>query len=262
MFITDRQKNEIQNAVKSDDFYRNEKVWTCFIASLIEKSTQKNFYLSLFASSTISFPSDIQFWIEAQPLPPRKGYSGFSEGNTKLDLSFGCIEKRDGTDLGIQYKKEPNGWVCFIEAKLFSDSSNDTSYDPLRNQITRVIENLLCFQNEGVFPEKIYFSLLTPKIFRDNPKSKLYGYKYLDYQNSYNLIYDISKSKIEKRNEKNWFYPPNIVDRINVLTYNWVTYEEIIESELNISGLDITSLESIEKFPKIKEMIITHISNI
>lgn len=184
MQITLKQKNEIKNAISNSNFYRNEKVWTYFIASIIETSQNKDYYLSLFTSDNISFPSDMELWFEAQPIPPRKGNSGFSEGNTKLDLSFGNIEKRSGTDSGIQYKIENNGWVCFIEAKLFSDCSNDTSYDPLRNQITRVIENLLCSQNNKVLPDKTNFSLLTPRIFKNNSTSKLYGYKYQEYQNS------------------------------------------------------------------------------
>jgi hypothetical protein len=37
-------------------------------------------------------------------------------------------------------------WVCFVAAKCLSDSSGDVTDDPLRNQLTRVIENALMFQ--------------------------------------------------------------------------------------------------------------------
>lgn len=259
MHITLKQNNEIKNAINNRNFYRNEKVWTYFIASIIESSQYKDYYLSLFTSGNISFPSDMKLWFEAQPISPRKGNSGFSEGNTKLDLSFGNIEKRSGTDSGIQYKIEDNGWVCFIEAKLFSDCSNDTSYDPLRNQITRVIENLLCFQNNKVLPDKTYFSLLTPRIFKNNPTSKLYGYKYQEYQNSDMLKKDIQKALIEERNHNDWIYPLNFDKRIKSLPYNWVTYEEIIEKEYNFSGLDITDYQNVQKnsiIQKIKNQLL------
>jgi hypothetical protein len=247
MITTTQQKTEIENAIKSGRFYRNEKVWTWFIAQIIEASIHKDYYLKLFTSSNNTFDKDLELWFESQPIPPRRGKLRFSEGNTKLDLAFGDIEKRLGTNSGIQYKIAENGTVCFVEAKLFSDCSNDTSYDPLRNQITRVIENLICFQNNNVFPERTYFTLLTPRLFKDNPSSKLYGYKFFEYQNADKLKNDFQNAAIIERNIKNWKYPIDIDRRIQTLTLNWITYEDIIEKEFNISSIDICSKADIKK---------------
>jgi hypothetical protein len=104
-----------------------------------------------------------------------------------------------------------------------------------------VIENLLCFQgfqDDSVkFPDDICFTLLTPRTFKLNPKSRLYGYKFLEYSNdlitSNSLIeYDINQLNIEKRfdvNKKNKWKYPILSERLKALRLNWATYEDIFE---------------------------------
>lgn len=50
---------------------------------------------------------------------------------------------------------------------------------------------------------------------------------------------------IEERKHNDWIYPLNFDKRIKSLSYNWVTYEEIIEREFNICDLDISNLENV-----------------
>lgn len=202
--ITDAQKAEIRKAIESNKFYRNEKVWNFLVADILSNIMNRNHYLELFCNKDIRIDSNLDIWFESEPLSPRKGKSGNSEGNTKLDLAFGNIKNRANTKSGIEYDPEKKGsWVCFVESKLLSDCSTKVSYDPLRNQIIRVIENLLCFQKDGKFPQNLFFTLLTPRLFRENPKSRLYGYKVNEYKNPKNIMDDIKMSSILERRQRN-----------------------------------------------------------
>lgn len=250
---TNNQKAEIQKIIKSNKFYRNEKVWNLLMADILSNSMNRNYYMRLFCNNRIIIESEIDIWYEAEPISPRKGVPGNSEGNTKLDLAFGNIKLRKNTQSGIEYDYEKKGsWVCFVEAKLFSDCSAVVSYDPLRNQIIRVIDNLLCFQRDGNFPQNLFFTLLTPRLFRDNPKSRFYGYKIDEYKDPKNIIKDISLSPISKRCQRNWCYPDRLEDRIKLLKTAWITYEEIFEKEYDIFKLDLTNPK---KEPKKLEQI-------
>lgn len=241
---TNNQKAEIRKVIESNKFYRNEKVWNFLIADILSNSMNRNYYIKLFCNNSIKIESKIDIWYEAEPISPRKGKRGNSEGNTKLDLAFGNIKRRGKTDAGIEYNsKEKSSWLCFVEAKLFSDCSTLVSYDPLRNQIIRVIENLLCFQGGREFPQNLFFTLLTPRLFRDNPKSRFYGYKIDEYEDPKNIIKDIGLSPIPERRQRNWCYPDHLKDRTKLLKITWITYEEIFEKEYDIIKLDLTNLK-------------------
>ena len=180
---TKKQKNEIKKAIQKKN-WKNEKIWNYLIAHLLNGTKGKK-YLKKFLNNSIKIKTSKDIWFEAQPISPRKGDSGKTEGNTILDLAFGDIDKREKTQSGIEYfppkssKKE--SWVCFIEAKLFSDCGISVTANPMRNQITRVIENLLCFNNNNNYEPDLFFTLLTPRDFYENPNSRLYGYKMREY---------------------------------------------------------------------------------
>jgi len=220
--------------------------------------------MELFCKKKIHVDSDLDIWYEAKPIPPRKGRAGRSEGNTRLDLAFGSIRLREDTQSGIEY--DPNkkvSWVCFVESKLFSDCSTDTTYCPLRNQIIRVIENLLCFQGNCQFPQKLFFTLLTPRLFEKQRKSRLYGYKMEEYENPGSIVNDISLSSIEQRKQADWHYPESLKDRVKRLDINWMTYEEIFEKEYDLSELDLTKLredpENNKRFSDILGQLAEHL---
>ncbi len=83
-----------------------------------------------------------------------------------------------------------NGFSVLIEAKVLSDISCDVTYDIRRNQIARLLDVMLerndslCYPLNKRDPEKTLFLLVTPKIFRDNPHYRFYGYKFLEYKNN------------------------------------------------------------------------------
>ena len=237
-------QKEFENLNKNKPSH-NEKLWTYYVACIIDHSQvkRKEEYLRMFVGTKENIESISEIWFEAQPIPPRKGFYGKSEGNTKLDLAFGGIRQRSYTQTGIEYDSFKD-WVCFVEAKFLSDCSGKTSYDPFRNQLARVIENMICFQNEkGERPKRYIFSLLTPRKFRnaENRKTRLFGYKYEDYHvDRAKLLDDIKLGEIAKREDSKWEYPQDFNERVkNKLSMSWVAYEEIIEKELGIEGLDV-----------------------
>ncbi|MFO7650173.1 MAG: hypothetical protein R6X13_02370 [bacterium] len=148
-YTTGEQKAEIRRKIEAGSFWNDEKVWTWLVATSLSDSPRRAEYFDVLCGERTKFDT----WFESQPLPPRRGSARNTEGNSQLDLAFGAIRRRRGTATGIEYDPSVKpSLVCFIEAKLFSDCSSDVSYDPLRNQITRVIDNLLCFQAAGSFP--------------------------------------------------------------------------------------------------------------
>lgn len=83
-----------------------------------------------------------------------------------------------------------NGFGVIIEAKVLSDTSYETTRDVMRNQIARNIDVMLekddklCHPLDKRDPARTLFLLVTPKVFKDNPTSRLYGYKFNEYKNN------------------------------------------------------------------------------
>lgn len=232
------QMEEIRTSLQKPNRYRNEKIWTFLIASLFDNAPDKSKIIDLLCGESLPTEHVEGIWFEAQLVSPRKGKEGFSEGNTKLDLAFGHVVQRGSTEGGIAYGSHKKGsWVCFVEAKCLSDCSTTVSYDPLRNQLARVIENLLCFQGEGKFPEKLFFTLLTPRIFKENPETRLYGWKMQAYADFEKILEDVEKCRIPPRKYSAYMYP-DLRERLEALRIGWVSYEELLEPEFG-GGLDI-----------------------
>jgi len=240
---TRSQKIEILKKIESGKYLNDEKVWTFLLAHLIDRQTKKTKLdiLRLFTAQDISAIPD-EIWFEAQPISPRRGKKGESEGNTRIDLAFGDIGLRNDTECGIKFNRRDN-WVCFAEAKLFSDCSPDTAHDPFRNQLSRVIENLVTFQDNGAYPANTYFTLLTPRIFKEKPFSKLYGYKFFEFMDSDNLSRDFEICAIAERDDSTFQYPDKetLMDRLKSLKLNWITYEEVFKLLLGVD-FNITDL--------------------
>jgi hypothetical protein len=80
------------------------------------------------------------------------------------------------------------GVGVLFEAKVLSDCAAMVTYDVLRNQLARNIDVMLDRQSTLPFPldqrdpALSSFVLLTPELFRDNPRSRLYGWLIDDYR--------------------------------------------------------------------------------
>lgn len=166
--------------------------------------------------------NDSMIWLEARPLPPRN-----REGNTNLDLAVGRVAGRGTTKSGIELDALSSPWICFCEMKWNSDISESVSNDPLRNQLVRVIENALCFQNKGKYAEYAYVTLVTPAIFKDNPSEhRIYQDKFSEYKTNVACILNDLNSHLPKRIH----YPSDIRQRLETLTLHWVTFDDLFES--------------------------------
>jgi len=125
-----------------------------------------------------------------------------------------------------------NGFNVLIEAKVLSDISIGITYDVVRNQIARNIDVMLewdkrlCDPLDKRDPDKSLFLLVTPKLFKDNPTSRLYGYKIREYQDR-NRGVDALKRDLPHRTKEEL---KNIPSRIG-----WLTWEDFKEVNNNCS---------------------------
>jgi hypothetical protein len=105
-----------------------------------------------------------------------------------------------------------NGFSVLIESKVESDISVHIRYDALRDQMIRLIDFMIepriskQITNLHFEPEKILTILLTPKIIKEHPSSRLYGMKYREFSKNPKSIGDdmphrtnIDWSSISKR---------------------------------------------------------------
>ena len=232
--------NKLDSYQNSDEINTmdDEQIWTFLLGCgyAAGKKEGINKLARLLTNQNIITDEIDKIWFEVLPLPPRK-----DEGNTHLDLAVGNISIRDNTTSGIQLENDiEKPWICFCEMKWNSDISTKVSYDLKRNQMIRVIENALTFQNNNnELAEDIYFSLVTPAKFKEEPKSRLYHYKFEKYIEDEDAIYkDIDNCRLDEYAQKGWQYPEKNILRsqIDKLNLKWLTYEKLFE-ELPKSNL-------------------------
>jgi hypothetical protein len=178
-------------------------------------------------------------WLEMLPMPPREGNHGESEIHTEVDLVVGDQEIRNGAKSVVHFKPTATpSWICMVEAKWLSDIACKTEYDSQRNQLVRLIETALTFQNPSFdppFPDQVHVTLLTPAVFKhhwDGSGSRLYFYKFREYSEQPEVILrDIEGAKIEKRADSpDWKYPEDLASRLSRLRLHWVTYEALFNA--------------------------------
>jgi hypothetical protein len=239
---TPAQRAAIRQQLSPDICWRNEDIWTCLVADILDTATDQRPYLAMLCGGSVACTQKLEPWFEAQPMAPRKGTPLVdNESNTKIDLAIGAIRQRGKSGSGIEFAiSAPQPWVCFVEGKgPIRDCDFMTEYDLLRNQLERDIESLLYFQYPGRFPDRLFFTLLTPRRFKENPRSRLYGYRMTEYLANRNLIIaDIERCTIPRRDDGNHEYPL-LRGRLDRLTLNWVAYEDILESALGVSSIDM-----------------------
>ena len=157
----------------SPELFKDEQVWT-FLAACgyaiagaegIEKLTK------ILTGLDLTQPKDAKIWMEVLPFPPRK-----REGNTNLDLALGTIKCRDETTGGIKLGSQSPSWICFCEMKWYSDISTSTTHDIHRNQLARVVENALYFNDGDRLSDCVYVALVTPKAFKKPSENSIFSF--------------------------------------------------------------------------------------
>ena len=237
----DKLIKRLNKYINKKDVMNDEKLWTFLLASGyanvglrgIEKLTE------LLTGKNLK-PNSEKLWFEVLPLPPRA-----KEGNTNLDLAIGQIAQRKDYKSGIQLSESENEWICFCEMKWDSDISTNVNHDPYRNQLIRVIENALTFQNnKNEYANDVFVTLVTPKKYmlenRNSIKTKLYHYKFLEYNDPNKIDKEINACQMSPYENYGWVYPDNITERINKLRLNHKSYDELFNhlSELENSDLN------------------------
>ena len=111
--------------------------------------------------------------------------------------------------------------------KWYSDISTSTTHDIHRNQLARVVENALYFNDGDRLSDCVYVALVTPKAFKNtNVKSRLYQYKFEEYEADRNqLVKDVESCVLKKHKHASG----NVADRVGRLTLRWPTYDEIFD---------------------------------
>jgi hypothetical protein len=239
---THTQRAEIRNKLTPEIRWQNEKIWTYLVADLLDQAPDQGPLFSMLCGEGVPCTHRLDLWFEAEPLSPRKGTPGVDhESNTKIDLAFGAIRQRTTTASGIEYDEAaPHSWACFVEGKhIRRDCDFMSTYDPLRNQLERDIESLLCFQKDGHFPARIYFILLAPRLLKNNPRARLYGYRMSEYLADRNrVVEDIERCRIPPRDNLGQHYP-DVRESVRKLTLRWVSYEDILEQALGQAPIDM-----------------------
>ena len=88
------------------------------------------------------------------------------------------------------------GFAVLFEAKVLSDVSCAIGFDAMRNQIVRNIDVMLDANPNlksplaSRRPDRTYFVLITPEIFKEHRKSRLYGWLYDGYRTDPSLLAD------------------------------------------------------------------------
>jgi len=191
-------------------FEKDERFWTACCLISLEKSNSATWIallkkcfsdppaFDISSSWEKLMPSAPRVRLEA-PLPSPSGYltwlaTHFSERNLVPYVLEEAVQKRTRLE-GFTHADaivvcEETGFGIVVEAKATSDLSCEVSFDLMRNQIARIVDAMLEKPDPQQSlpllrrdPDKTIFVLLTPRLFRDNWQSRLYGWLIKDYQN-------------------------------------------------------------------------------
>ncbi len=172
--------------------------------------------LELYFEASLSSPREYSDWAR-KALPHRQLIPYISETAEQI----GSRRFEGATHADALLINPSNGFNWVIEAKVLSDISCQTTFDHCRNQIIRNIDVMLSNESSGKSPlrkrdpEKSIFSLLTPGMFKDYPKSRFYGWLMEEYKSSPSAL------ERDLPHRKN-FNAGNLSKRIG-----WMTYEDI-----------------------------------
>jgi hypothetical protein len=148
------------------------------------------------------FEGNLHLYFEVK-IPSPKSYRTWLKDNLRqrqlipyiLDSSGakkGTLE--GGSYIDAMVINSDNGFCITFEAKVLSDISTETNFDGLRNQIARNLDALIDRNDRLRFPlnkrdpSRTVYLLITPASFKENPDSRLYGYKMREYRENPDAI--------------------------------------------------------------------------
>jgi hypothetical protein len=239
---TAEQRASVLNALRSPGRILKEKVWTYLVADILDNAQDQAPFLELLCGrGFVHQGARLEPWFEAQPISPRLGTRGKDhESNSKIDLAFGAVVRRGTTGNGIAFDDtQAHKWVCFVEGKFLEDAATRITNDPYRNQLERDIDSLLCFLPSGSFPDMLHFTILTPRKFKERPRSRLYGYRIEEYWNDRSLIVaDLAAFELGYRTKCD-DVKRFLEEQVEALEIHWAAYEQILELAFGLQSLDL-----------------------
>lgn len=243
-FLTDnpdRRGISIKKMKKPCQIEKDEKFWIAqCMMTLFYTQNRLNEYLSLFkvaygnnppieglSNWEECFKGELNLFFEVN-LPSPNSFKDWLLSNLSsrqivpyiLDSAHNKQNLEGPTKVDALLLNQENGFATIIEAKVLSDISYGVTYDIMRNQIARNIDvmlennNALCYPLNKRDPNKTLFLMITPKIFKDFPTTRLYGYKF----NNYKENPDSLANDLPNRKDCNW---QDLSKRIA-----WLTWED------------------------------------
>ena len=119
------------------------------------------------------------------------------------------------------------GAAILVEAKVLSDVSYQISFDTMRNQVARNIDVMLEANPELMEPlcqrdpAQSRFILLTPRMFKQQPSSRLYGWLMREYCSSDRGSAALARDLPHRHGDELAGLPPRL---------GWLTWEDIEET--------------------------------
>ncbi len=226
---------------------KDEKFWTssCLMTIFHDRDRTGQFIKLFQKAYGQEPPIDIGSWEEClegelylffEPnLPSPQSYKDWLQLNLLkqqfipyvLDSSEGKKNLEGPTNVDAILINKINGFAVVIEAKVLSDISYQITYDVTRNQIARNVNVILeknpklCPPLDKRDPKKTLFLLLTSGLFKNNPSSRLYGYKFNEYKADPSSL----GCDLPHRKDCDW---ENISKRLG-----WLTWEDFREVNKN-----------------------------
>jgi hypothetical protein len=172
--------------------------------------------LYLFFEPNLPAPHLYKEWL-SKNIDKRQFIPPLGSTNNKQDLDWSA--KIDAILLNSK-----NGFTVIIESKVLLDISIEFKHNVIFNPLACKIDVML--DKNGILdsplakrdPGKSLFLLITPKTFKDNLTSRLYGYKFNEYKNNPSYL----ARDLPHRKNCNW---QNISKRLGWL--NWEDFKNV-----------------------------------
>jgi hypothetical protein len=205
----DRKGKSIEEMRGPCQIEKDEKFWTAACLMTIFHSESRNEQLIRLMKKAYGneppfperitweecFKGNLYLFFEANLPAPEKYKNWLRQSLINRHFIPYVLESDDGkknlegaTNVDAIFVVDPTGFSVVVEAKVLSDISHDITYDTMRNQIARNIDVMLENKKGLTFPlserdpDRTLFLLLTPAVFKSNPATRLYGYKFSEYK--------------------------------------------------------------------------------
>lgn len=198
----------------------------CFEEKPKQNKEEKEDYLKMYFETNYPSPTDYLEWLKTNI--DKQTFIPYMSEQAKINIQKNR-HLEGPTNVDCIFINTTNGFSVMIEAKVLSDISYAVTYDCQRNQLIRNVDIMLeeytklHIDLNKKDSNNTLFMLLTPKKFKDQPHSRLYGFMYNEYKNSISSIQaDLLHRNLDIEQAK------DISNRIG-----WITWEDFKHTNSN-----------------------------